>query len=88
MGWKHKRRQEPYARTARNSRKDVHVYHPVDKAHRFASHGGRCNKCGKITDSFCDKCNKWACPEHLNEENGIDVCENCIGKESLNELAF
>ena len=80
MGWKHARRHEPYARTARNSRRDVHVYHPVDSSHRIASLGGRCFKCQEITDSFCDKCSSWACEKHLKEENGLDVCEKCAGK--------
>ena len=89
MGWKHKRRREPYRKTARNSRRDAHVYHPVDadNVHRFASHGGRCHKCGKITDCFCDKCNKWACESHLEKENEIDVCEDCRGKEFLSQFS-
>jgi len=88
MGWKHKRKQEPYRRSARNSRRDSHVYHPMDDSHRFASLGGRCYKCKAITDCFCDKCSTWACENHLEKENELDVCENCFGKKTLNELSL
>ena len=88
MGWKHKRKQEPYSRTARDSRKAVHVYHPSGDTHRNAVPAGRCVKCNKITDCFCDKCNHWACENHLQKENEIDVCEDCVGKKTLNELAL
>jgi len=88
MGKKHERKQEPYVRTARNSRKDVHVYHPSGDAHRNAVPAGRCSKCNKITDCFCDKCNHWICENHLEKENEIDVCKECVGKGNLNELAL
>jgi len=88
MGWKHHRRREPYRKTARNSRRDSHVYHPVDDVHRFAAQGGRCFKCNSITNSFCDKCNAWACENHLKEENGMDVCEKCAGSERLNQITL
>ena len=88
MGVKHKRKQEPYGKTSRNSRKAVHVYHPSGDTHRNAVAGGRCDKCNKITDCSCDKCNQWICENHLNEENELDVCEKCVGKGNVNELVF
>lgn len=83
MSRKHRHVEEPYARDARNSRADVHVYYPVDGTHRTAFQGGRCFKCGKITNSFCDKCSAWACESHLESRNGIDYCEKCL---SLKEI--
>jgi hypothetical protein len=89
MGWKHRRRQEPYRRTARDSRSAVHTYHAVDDVHRLAVQGGRCFKCGKITNSFCDKCNIWACENHLEKDrNGLDVCEKCTDSGELNQISF
>jgi len=87
MGVKHKRTQESYGRTARNSRKDVHVYHPSGDAHKNAVHAGRCDKCNKITDCFCDKCNHWICENHLEKENELDVCEGCVGRETINPIS-
>jgi len=88
MGVKHQRKQEPYVRTARNSRKAVHKYYASDKVHRNAVPAGRCAKCSKITDCFCDKCNHWVCENHLQDENELDICEECVGKGNLNELAL
>jgi len=82
MGWKHRRRQEPYAKTARDSRKAVHVYHAVDDAHRHAVPAGRCYKCSKITNAFCDKCNVWACESHLEKnKQDFEVCERCADSD-------
>ena len=88
MGFKHKRKKEPCVKTARNSRGAVHKYYASDDSHSHAVPAGRCAKCSKITDCFCDKCNHWVCENHLEKEKELDVCENCVGKETLNELAF
>lgn len=80
MGKKHRPKKEQYERTARDSRKGVHVYHAVDDFHRIASSGGRCWKCGCITDAFCDMCSRWSCAKHLSKKNEFDICEECLGK--------
>ena len=77
MSRKHKANPEPTVKTARDSRRAVHVYHHVDEAHRQAHPAGRCSKCNKITNCFCDKCSRWACKNHLHKENEIEVCEKC-----------
>jgi hypothetical protein len=88
MGWKHRRKKEPYVKTARDSRRAVHKYYASDESHRQAVPAGRCVKCSKITDCFCDKCNHWACESHLEKENGLDVCESCLGSEKLNQITL
>ncbi len=76
-------------RTARDSRRAVHKYYATDDVHRQAVPGGRCYKCSKITVAFCDKCNIWACENHLEKDrNDLDVCENCIGSKELNQISF
>ncbi len=82
MSRKHKPKHEPYQKTARDSRKAVHKYYPVDDTHRHAVPAGRCYKCKKITDAFCDSCNAWACKNHLEKtKTDLEVCENCAGSE-------
>jgi len=79
MSRKHKPKREPYSRTARDSRKAVHKYYNVDDSHSMPVIGGRCYKCNKITNSFCDKCSKWACEKHLEKnKTDLEVCSNCL----------
>ena len=59
-----KKRKLPRYKTARDSRKAVHKYYYIDDTKRLAVLAGRCYKCGKITDAFCDKCGKYICKNH------------------------
>jgi len=79
-----KKEDQPRLGTARNSKGFFYKYYPVegDKTKRIAVPGGRCYKCSRITDAFCDKCQKWVCEEHLakGEDEYICFCLEC-GKE-------
>ena len=76
-----KKRDEPKLQTSRNRRGSVHKYYKIkgDEAHRFASEGGRCYKCNKITDAFCDKCEKWTCENHMVKPDKEDYASFCLG---------
>ncbi len=78
MGLKHRPKREPTVKTARDSRRAVHKYYPMGDAHSSAVPAGRCFKCKKITDCFCDNCSAWACANHLEKKNELDFCENCL----------
>lgn len=74
------KRKEPYVKTARNSRRQPHKYYYVNDVHRLAVKAGRCYKCKKITDAFCDKCGKWVCKNHKfkpDKEDYICYCLEC-----------
>jgi hypothetical protein len=77
MSRKHKAVPKPTVKTARNSRNAVHKYYNSDEAHSVAYPAGRCKKCKKITLCFCDKCSSWACENHLEKKNELDLCETC-----------
>ncbi|MBW2984254.1 hypothetical protein KY361_04015 [Candidatus Woesearchaeota archaeon] len=75
-----KSRTRPYVKTARNSRKAVHKYYYIDDIKRFAAKAGRCYKCNKITDAYCDKCGKWVCKKHMfkpDKEDYLCYCLEC-----------
>jgi hypothetical protein len=78
MSRKHKTIPKPSVKTARDSRRAVHVYHPADDSHRQAYPAGRCSKCNKITNCFCDKCRSWTCGNHLHKKGDFEFCGNCI----------
>ncbi|MFH2027948.1 MAG: hypothetical protein ABIJ08_02310 [Nanoarchaeota archaeon] len=77
-----KQKDKPRLTEARNRRKAVYKYYPIegDKLHKFSVPAGRCYKCGKITDAYCDKCHKWICENHIvkGKEEGECYCNNCI----------
>ncbi len=85
MSLKHRPEREPQVNTARDSRQAVHKYYPIDDSHSFAVPAGRCAACGKITDCYCDRCSSWACENHLKNENGIDLCNDCTHKSADSE---
>jgi len=60
-----KKHKKPRFTEARNLRKQVFKYYRIDDKKRYAVPGGRCHKCNKITDAFCDKCNAWVCENHM-----------------------
>ena len=77
-----KAKDKPTLQTSRNSRTSVHKYYKIkgDDIHRFAQEGGRCYKCNKVTDAFCDKCEKWTCKNHSvipNKEDYGSFCLDC-----------
>ncbi|MBW2979788.1 hypothetical protein KY360_00040 [Candidatus Woesearchaeota archaeon] len=74
-----KKKKEPYVKTSRNSRRDVHKYYYMNDVKRFAVKGGRCHRCGKITDAFCDKCGKWVCKTHSSKPDKEDYLCYCLG---------
>ena len=44
---------------------------------------GKCFKCKKLTESYCDLCQQYICKKHLfYKEHGSNecYCENCITK--------
>jgi len=73
--------KKPRLTAARDLRSINYKYYPIkdDKTHRFAVQGGRCYNCGRITDSYCDKCSKWICENHLvkGREEGECFCLDC-----------
>ena len=76
-----KKEDKPRFSTARDDKDFVYKYYPIkgDKEHRMAVPGGRCYKCSKITDAFCDECQRWICENHLTEgeEEGSCFCLDC-----------
>jgi hypothetical protein len=75
--------QKPRLTNARAGRGFAYKYYPIkgDDKHRLAVLGGRCIKCGKITDAYCDKCNQWVCENHLIKESEYGCyCLDC-GRE-------
>ncbi|MBS3098009.1 hypothetical protein J4209_04405 [Candidatus Woesearchaeota archaeon] len=72
---------KPRFTTARDNKGFSYKYYPIegDSEHRMAVPGGRCYKCGKITDAFCDKCQAWVCETHLvsGKDEGECFCLNC-----------
>jgi hypothetical protein len=60
-----KDRKKPKYTTAVNLRKQPFKYYYVNDVKRFAVPAGRCYKCNKITDAFCDKCKEWVCEKHF-----------------------
>ena len=71
-----KKEEQPRLTTARDSRGVLYKYYKVagDKDHRFTVPAGRCHKCNKITDAFCDKCQSWICENHLVKGNEDNMC--------------
>ena len=44
---------------------------------------GKCYKCNKLTENFCDLCQRYICKKHLfAKEHGSNecYCENCRDK--------
>ena len=76
------KKDKPRFTSAKNRRNFVFKYYPIkgDKIHKMAVPAGRCYKCHKITDSFCDNCNAWACKNHLSagKHKDEEFCSACI----------
>lgn len=73
------RRKDPRLSDATNSRRRSYKYYYIDDNKRFAVAAGRCFKCGKVNDAFCDSCNQWLCKNHLVEtdKDGGCLCVKC-----------
>lgn len=76
-----KKEEKPRFTSARDRRGFSYKYYPIegDDKHRMAVLAGRCCKCGKVTDAYCDKCNVWVCENHLvsGKEEGECYCFEC-----------
>jgi hypothetical protein len=79
-------KEKPRFSSARDSRGFAYKYYPIkgDEKHRVAVLGGRCFKCGKVTDAYCDKCNEWICENHLVKAKveGECYCLECGDNQS------
>jgi hypothetical protein len=62
--------------TARNDRKTVYKYYPVDETKSVAVKAGRCYKCRKITTDFCFNCSNFVCEKH-SAKDGDTFCISC-----------
>ena len=76
-----KKQEKPRFTTGRDARGFSYKYYPIkgDEKHRVAVLAGRCNKCGKVTDAYCDKCSGWICEGHMvkGKEEGECYCLKC-----------
>lgn len=60
-----KKEKKVHRSTAVNSRRAVYKYYKIDDVKSVAIPAGRCHKCSRITDAFCDKCSKYICKNHM-----------------------
>ena len=75
-----KQQDKPRLSTARNRRKSVYKYYKIkgDDIHTLPVEAGRCHKCNKVTDAFCDKCEKWICEKHMVKPDKDDYEAFCL----------
>lgn len=69
--------------TARNSRKYFYKYYKVDDTKQYAVLAGRCTKCLRITDIFCDNCFEHVCEKHVFHNEVEYSCDECKGDEAV-----
>ena len=84
MEFKFKKKDLKFS-NATNSRNIFYKYYKIDDNKSFSVLAGRCFKCSKITDAFCDKCFKYVCKGHLvmsDEDDNEGFCTECQEKNS------
>jgi len=63
--------------TATNTRGILFKYYKVNDFRSFAVRAGRCHKCKKVTDSYCIKCKRYLCENHMFVTEDDIYCEDC-----------
>jgi hypothetical protein len=68
----------PRKTDATNTRGYHFTYYRVDETKSISVPAGRCARCRRITDGFCDSCGAFTCENHTYlGEDELSYCPDC-----------